>query len=308
MGRGAGPLEDPAARDWVLPDPVSVCHVRLDSRTVVPVRRHGNPLGPRLVLSHANGFAIDLYYPFWSLLEDDFDLVVYDLRNHGWNTVGARDQHNIPVMIRDHDILLESIARQYGEKPTIGVFHSVSALITLFSQDTRFAARVLFDPPVYKPGRDQAQFDAVAIRNAGITRRRAERFDRREDFVELLRYIPTFTRVVPGVRQLMARTTLRERDGGGGFELRCPREFEAQIMEYVRSFSPLADFSELSDPIKVIGADPTVPYSFLPAFDLGDLTTVDYDFIPDSTHLLQLEYPKECVAAMRPFVEQHGGV
>ena len=293
---------------WTIPDPISVCYAKLDDQTVVPVRRHGNPSGPRLVLSHANGFAIDLYYPFWSLLEGDFDLVVYDLRNHGWNTAGARSRHNIPVMIRDHDTVLESIGRHYGEKPTIGIFHSVSALITLFSREPHLAARVLFDPPVCKPGKDQLEFDAAAMGHAALTRNRAERFERREDFVEVLRYMPAFARVVPGVRELMARTTLREREDGQGFELHCPREFEAQIMDYVRSFSPLVDFSELVGPTLVIGADPTVPYSFLPAYDLSDLVAVDYDFIPESTHLLQLEHPEECVAAIRPFIDENGGV
>lgn len=299
-------MTDPASRGWTIPDPISVCQVRLDDQTVVPVRRHGNPSRPRLILSHANGLAIDLYYPFWSLLERDFDLLVYDLRNHGWNPVGARYQHNIPVMIRDHDRILESVSRQYGEKPTIGVFHSVSALITLFSREQRLAGRVLFDPPVCKPGRNQMELDAVAMRVAEKTRNRTERFERTEDLAEVLRYMPAFARVVPGARELMARTTLRKRADGPGFELRCPPEFEAQIMDYVRSFSPLADFDKLQGPIKVIGADPTVPYSYLPAFDLGDLTTVDYDFVPDSTHLLQLEYPQECVAAIRPFLERHG--
>ena len=53
---------------WEVPEPLSVCEVHLDDRTITTVRRHGNPAGPRLVLSHGNGLAIDLYYPFWSLL------------------------------------------------------------------------------------------------------------------------------------------------------------------------------------------------------------------------------------------------
>ncbi len=40
----------------------------------------------RLVLSHGNGMAIDLYYPFLSLPTDDFDLIIYDLRNPGWSS------------------------------------------------------------------------------------------------------------------------------------------------------------------------------------------------------------------------------
>ncbi|MYF86845.1 MAG: hypothetical protein F4178_10770, partial [Rhodospirillaceae bacterium] len=67
---------------WTVPEPHSVCEVAIDERTVIIVRRHGNPdAGVRLVLSHGNGLAVDLYYPFWSLLADEFDLMVYDIRN-----------------------------------------------------------------------------------------------------------------------------------------------------------------------------------------------------------------------------------
>ena len=77
-------------------------------------------------------------------------------------------------------------------------------------------------------------------------------------------------------------------------------------MEYIRSFSPLVDFGTLPCPTKVIGADPTVPYSYLPTIHLSEILTVDYDFIPETTHFLQLERPKECVAAVREFLELHG--
>jgi pimeloyl-ACP methyl ester carboxylesterase len=63
---------------------------------IIKLRRHGNPTGPRIVLSHGNGLAADLYYPFWSLLADRFDIVLYDLRNHGWNPIGDRAAHIFP--------------------------------------------------------------------------------------------------------------------------------------------------------------------------------------------------------------------
>ena len=33
------------------------------------------------------------------------------------------------------------------------------------------------------------------------------------------------------------------------------------------------------------------------------MLSVDYDFLPEATHFLQLEQPQECVAKMREFVE-----
>ena len=92
--------------------------------------------------------------------------MVYDLRNHGWNRVGVQQNHNFPILMHDHDLVLESIDRRYGEKPTVGVFHSVSALISLLSFTKRFSARILFDPPLCKPTANEAEFDAAAERQA----------------------------------------------------------------------------------------------------------------------------------------------
>ena len=93
---------------WNVPEPLAVAEAHMDDGTAILVRRHGKATGPRLVLSHANGFAADAYYPFWALLAEKFDIVVYDLRNHGWNTVGVRQNHNIPILMHDHDLVLEA--------------------------------------------------------------------------------------------------------------------------------------------------------------------------------------------------------
>jgi len=275
---------------WEIPEPLSTSDVRVDDDTVITLRRHGNPAGPRLVLSHGSGLAIDLYYPFWSLLLDDFDLVIYDLRNHGWNAVSAREKHNVPTFVSDHDIILEAIDRNYGKKPKIGVYHSIAALTTLLSptKGSQFSGYVLFDPPRCKRGASYEEFDAAAERLAAMVRRRAHRFRNREQLTEVLSYIPTFQRTVPGFFDLMARTTLRERENGEGYELRCPREFEAQVTEYAAPYAVLVDFATFHCPIKVIGADPTLPYSYLPTLDLSHILTVDYDFLPETTHLLQV--------------------
>ena len=290
---------------WEIPEPLSVCDVRLDDHTVTTVRRHGNASGPRLVLSHGSGLAIDLYYPFWSLLAGDCELIVHDIRNHGWNSVGAPRDHNIPTLIHDHDLILESIGRIYGNKPTVGIFHSLSTLLPLLSFSKLYSALILFDPPLCKPGASQIELHAAAEKAAAQIRRRGHRFRTREEFADFLRYVPTFSRIVPGVRELMARTTLRPSATGEDYELRCPREYEAQLMDYARSFFPLIDLEWLYCPTKIIGADPTLPYSYLPTFDVGDVTRVDYDFIPETTHLLQLEKPEECAAAVREFLERH---
>ena len=259
-------------------------------------------------MSHGNGLAVDLYYPFWSLLAADFDLVVYDLRSHGWNDVSALGRHNVPTLVSDHDAVLDAIDREYGEKPQVGVFHSVSALVSLLSpiRGGRYSALVLFDPPLCKPGRSHREFEAAAARAAEFTRRRTERFRSREEFSDVLPYLPPFRRFVPGAWDLMASTTLRERRDGPGYELRCPREYEARMIDYASVFGVAVEFDTLECPVQVIGADPTLPFSYLPTLDLSDITSVDYDFLPEATHFLQLEQPQECAAAMRDFLAHVG--
>ncbi|MCY3631649.1 MAG: alpha/beta hydrolase [bacterium] len=290
---------------WSVPEPLSVHEVEVDSKSSILLRRHGNPDGIRLILSHGNGLAIDFYYPFWSLLTRDFDLIVYDLRNHGWNTVGDLENHSVPTLVSDHDRILVEIDELFGQKPQVGVFHSVSTLTPLISESkgSGYSALVLFDPPICKPGRNYFDFEEAAVRMSNSASRRTFQFKSKSSFTDLYRVFPTFKSAVPGVVDLLAATTLRESADGEGFELRCPREYEAQIIAYASVYGVFIDFSKIRCPVKVLGADPTVPSSYLPSLNLSDISNVDYDFLPESTHFLQLEHPEECAAIMREFIE-----
>jgi len=52
--------------------------VPLEDGAKIHLRRHGNPEGARILLSHGNGFAIDAYFPYWQHLLANFDLLVFD--------------------------------------------------------------------------------------------------------------------------------------------------------------------------------------------------------------------------------------
>ena len=296
---------------WRVPEPRSVHDVRHDDGSVTRVRRHGNPRGLRVLVGHGNGLAVDLYYPFWSRFLEDFDVLVYDLRNHGWNAVGPRGGHNIPNLIRDQEQVVEAVAARYGRTRTIGVFHSLSALTALLSsalgtgRTGDLSAWVLYDPPLYRPRMGEAEFDKSADRSAKIARRRTDRFRRAAEFSELVHHL-LLTRAVPGAADLMASTVLRESADGEGLELRCPREYEAQIFAYSRTYAFLVDLGNLPCPTKVIGSDPMMSFAYMPTFNLSHINTVDYDFIPDATHFLQIEHPEECVELLRGFLEEEG--
>lgn len=291
---------------WTIPEPIATLDVKLDSRTEISVRRYGRPEGTRIVLTHGAGLAADLYFPFWTLLTDQYDVMIYDLRNHGRNRVGARKDHNLPTLVRDHDNILEAIDEKIGIKPTVGVFHSLSTMIAMLSERRQYLALILFEPPLVKAGMNQIEMMEELKRGAETVRRRAHRFKNREEFVGLIEFFSMFKRMLPGVHELMARTLLRRSSTGEGFELRCPREYEAQLMEYARSFFVLIDYETVACPTKIIGADPTLPQALLPNLDQRLAARMDYDFIPETTHLLQLEKPGDCAALTRAFLKQQG--
>ena len=77
-------------------------------------------------------------------------------------------------------------------------------------------------------------------------------------------------------------------------------------MDQVRTHAPLVDPGTVPRRTRVIGADPALPWTFMPSFDLSGIRGLDYDFLPGASHLLQLERPAECAALLRGFLESEG--
>ena len=65
-----------------IPAPSLTFEVPLEDGARIKMRRHGNPDGVRLLITHGNGFAADAYYPYWQHLLAKFDVLVFDFRNH----------------------------------------------------------------------------------------------------------------------------------------------------------------------------------------------------------------------------------
>ena len=141
---------------------------------------------------------------------------------------------------------------------------------------------------------------------SSYTLQRRARFETREEFTRILDDKSSFTRLAPGVTELFARTVLRPCADSAGFELCCPVEHEAKAWEYFSCWVEHSGFENVACPVKVIGADPTEKFSFIPSNQLGDIINLDYDFVPGATHLLILEQPEECAALTLGFLESIG--
>ena len=293
---------------WEIPVPESVLEVSATDGYTLRVRRHGTPSGPRLILTHGNGFAIDAYYPYWSLLTERFDCFVHDLRNHGWNSLDDDPfRHNVPFFVDDSKRIVREIEKRFGSKPTIGVFHSLSSVVALHqaSASNSFDALVLFDPPLFPPGGLPEGIQGIGSRMGASARKRRSRYDSVETFVTSLRRNPGFRRMSREALELFARTTLRPMSNADGYELCCPPHYEAQILEHIFSWTMTVDLAEVRCPVKAIGSDPTVANSFMPSMNLDVLIGLDYDFVPETSHFLQLEEPGICAALTFEFLENH---
>ena len=53
-----------AAEGVSVPSPASVLDVEVDDRVTIQLRRHGDPAGPQIIMTHGCGLAADTYFPF----------------------------------------------------------------------------------------------------------------------------------------------------------------------------------------------------------------------------------------------------
>ncbi len=294
---------------WVIPEPATIFEVPAPDGASVFVRRHGNPDGPRLVLSHGNGFAADAYFPFWSRFTDRFDVFVFDLRSHGWNPVGSQRVHNTEKFAEDAERVVREIDRRFGNRPRIGIFHSLSTLVALRQFATGgggYSGLILYDPPICPPGGMPDDMVGVGRKLRTVANQRPDRFETPEDYAEHMSRSANFKRVPAEALDLLARTTLRRTVSGTGYQLCCPREYEAQICNYIFLWAMTVDFGDVPCPVKAIGADPTVRSSYMPTVAFDEIMLLDYDFVPETSHLLQIEEPEKCAILALEFLEAQG--
>jgi pimeloyl-ACP methyl ester carboxylesterase len=283
---------------------------------VVRVRRHGRPEGTRLVISHGNGFAIDGYFPFWGPFCERFDVVVFDMRNHGQSPRAAsgKDGHTYAQMALDLERLVRALDARYGPRRSVGVFHSMSARAAMkhaVELGFPWAALILLDPPnVPPPG--HPTWEAMDVFERRLADWALARPDRFADPAELARqYAETRAHRtwVPGAHDLMARAVLRRADGGDGFALACPRELEASIYLQAMTLHLWPPAAAYGGPVKLIAADPAAPGAPAPAFAnraLAEEGGYAYDAIPGTGHMLQIQEPEACRRSLLAFLDAVG--
>jgi len=280
----------------------------------IRVRQHGNIHGPRILMSHGNGFAIDGYIAFWQPLAAKFELIIFDFRNHGHNPPSPAVHHHYAQMADDVEHIVHGVNDRLGDKPAIGAFHSMSARAAMkhaVETGWRWQALALFDPPnMPPPGHPQyAAMSAFEDKLVQFARTRRSRFDDPSELAEYYASSRAHCRWVEGAHAAMARAVLRRDPQHDDWTLVCPGEFEASIYAAASTLNLWPMASEFGGPVALIGSDaerPGPPPTGAANRALASEGGYWYRAITGTGHLLQIEKPEECRAAMLAFLGESG--
>ncbi len=300
--------------EWTVPEPHRAFDLTMADGAIIRVRRHGNGSGPRLVLCHGNGFAIDAYVPFWSRLADGYDLALYDQRNHGHNPRHDVARHDVGSFVSDMAEVRAGIDATLGAKPTAGMFHSISAITAIWDaldNGMRWDALVLFDPPLIPtPGDDD--HEVAHNFEIGLSKWAATRPDRFADPAALgagFKKSRSLRRWVDGEHALMARSILRHDAASGDWTLCCPRAGESKVYDTNAHLDLCPRLGDLAGPVKFICSDADEDDALAP----GKVNRAmharfghAYEMVAGTSHLLQVENPAACARVAREFLEECG--
>lgn len=297
----------------VPPEPRESLALTMDDGAVIRVRCHGAAQGPRLFVSHGNGFAVDGYLPFWGPLAERYEVVAFDMRNHGRNPPAGADGHHYLQMARDLPQVVAGVEAALGPRPRVGVFHSMSARAAMkqaLQGTAPWDALVLYDPPSVPP-RTHPLYEPMRsfeLRLVEFALNRPERFASPEELAGSYAESRAHRSWVPEAHGLMAQALLRPDAERGDWVLACPREYEAAIYLAALTLDLWPSAAALGCRTLLVGADPERqgPPTGRANRALADEQGYRYAAVAETGHLLQIERPEECRRLLQDFLDDLG--
>jgi pimeloyl-ACP methyl ester carboxylesterase len=296
-----------------VPAPAARLEIAMEDGPKVRLRRYGNPQGTRLLVGHGNGFAVDAYLPFWERFCADYDVVLVDFRNHGQSDRSAVERHVYAQLARDLDRMADGVEAEWGKRTTVAVMHSFSSRTAMkhaIEIGWRWAGLVLYDPPNVPPTTHpiypaMEEFENRLVKYAGGRRRT---FNTVDELEKELKESRATARWVDGMHALMARSILRKDDGADTWSLVCAPEIETSIYAEALKLNLWPKATDYGGPVKLVGCDPEMkgaPATGMANRALGLEGAYDYEAVPNTGHLQQIERPDACAEILTRFLEKH---
>ena len=249
---------------FTVPPPSARADLTMKDGAVIRLRRYGKPGATRIVLGHGNGLAINAYAPFWLPLAETYDLVAFDMRNHGENPLHTQEGHVWENFFSDIEEVFQGIRAHFGPARTVAAMHSLSSMATLehaWRNRGRWDAVCVFDPPMSPPAGHPLMATQAADSEKLSSRaaRRQAIFDTPDDLAAQYRR-PAFGHWQPEQADLLARHTSR-RMPDGRWTLCCPPAFEAYRVRQQEGSDAVQSHGEIGVPLRIIAGDPASPYA-----------------------------------------------
>ncbi|ATO19902.1 alpha/beta hydrolase [Acinetobacter sp. LoGeW2-3] len=189
---------------------------------------------PIIHFAHANGVPSRVYQKLFDGLKGDFEIIYvpllgpdkrYPIDNH-WNSLTQQ--------------VADSIIRQAKGRPVIGLGHSLGSVLTFqaaLKQPELFSQVIMLDPPMIMGKEGFALHIAKLLKlksldkmsPAGLSKRRRDHWESREQAAELLRPKGLYQDFDPDCFQSYIVHALKDDPVRGGVELTIPKMDEVNI-------------------------------------------------------------------------------
>lgn len=282
----------------------------------VAARRWGAEKPARMVISHGNGLAIDGFLEFGMALADAFEVIAFDMRNHGQSGPGAVLADPWPRFVQDIPEIFDGIEAHFGAKPTHGAFHSLSSASTILAQGQNprpWRSLTLYEPPV-PPVADAGLLEQFLSLHAGLTERTRNRRRQFRDAAHLVASLgrsPTFGGIGAAALLRLAQAMLMRSDANpeAPWELVCHPEMEANTFDTRRACDYWEGLARVNVPVQVVlgtahGHD--MPILIETATCLAQSFGFDCAKLEGGGHLMQLQRPQRSAEKALGFARAHG--
>jgi pimeloyl-ACP methyl ester carboxylesterase len=255
--------------------------------------------GQPIVILHATGFLGRVYRPFALALRSSGHVYSYDQRGHGDSSRPADGDYTWASTTADLKAFIEAMKL----KGTLGLGHSAgaTAIGALVGTEPELVSRaVLVEPVVFDDEAPESEQSPLYER----TLKRKRRFESVDAMFRNLENKPPF--------DTWRRDMLRDYcehgtrpAAGGGVELKCPPEIEAEFYARSREYTGLPMILRSRSPLLVIfGEKSDSPGNAIPDKIAAQLENGRVVTVAGASHFLPMEQPEEVIRMATEFFNE----
>jgi pimeloyl-ACP methyl ester carboxylesterase len=248
--------------------------------------------GPPIIVLHATGFLGRVYRPIALALRSAGHVYSYDQRGHGDSSLPGDGDYSWASTVGDLEAFI--VAMKLEGARALGHSAGATAIGSLASAHPELISRaVLVEPVVFDDSVPESMQDSLAER----TRKRKRWFESAEAMFRGLEHRPPFATWRRDMLHDYCEFGTRPAPGGG-VELKCAPEIEAEFYSRARQFDGLKLILESRSPsLLMLGEKSDFTGIKIADKIASHLTNGTVVKVPEATHFLPMEQP-ELVARM----------